>query len=66
MRHAWIIDVLEDLRGFAQAEGLHILAEHLDDTKIVAAEESRRRGSATLQQAPDLFRPRPFGGHANR
>lgn len=51
MPNAWIIDVLNDLRVFAEQNGLPGLADQLDDTVIVAASElaaqanSRRDGS---------------------
>ena len=53
MRSDWIIDVLADLRSFAQANDLPLLAEQLDDTALIAAaefasrdERSARRGHA--------------------
>jgi hypothetical protein len=39
MQYTWILDVLTDLRTFAQANGLPALAEQLDDTSLVAATE---------------------------
>jgi hypothetical protein len=33
------MDVLEDLKSFARANGLSVLAEHLDDAKLIAARE---------------------------
>ena len=39
MRNEWILDVLADLRGFAQDNNLQLLAEQLDDTAIVAVAE---------------------------
>ena len=39
MQHEWILDVLTDLRTFAHQNGLSVLAEHLDDTRLVAATE---------------------------
>ena len=39
MGHKWIIDVLADLRSFAQANDLALLADQLDQaTKVAAAE----------------------------
>ena len=35
----WILDVLADLKTFADANGLGTLAEQLDDTKLIAAAE---------------------------
>ncbi len=37
MQNEWILDVLADLRTFAHQNGLSTLAEHLDDTRLVAA-----------------------------
>ena len=39
MKYDWILDVLGDLRSFAQKNGLKALAEQLDDTALVAAAE---------------------------
>jgi hypothetical protein len=39
MPNDWIIDVLTDLRRFAEQNGLNTLADHLDDTVLVAASE---------------------------
>ena len=51
MRNDWILDVLADLRAFAQSSDLPLLAEQLDDTALVAlaeiaAQEERTRGHA--------------------
>ena len=35
----WILDVLVDLKSFAAANDLAVLAEQLDDTLLVAAAE---------------------------
>ncbi len=39
MQYEWILDVLTDLKAFAQSNGLSSLAEQLDDTSLVAAAE---------------------------
>ena len=39
MRSDWILDVLSDLKTFATANDLPVLAEQLDDTAIVALAE---------------------------
>ncbi len=39
MQNEWILDVLADLKTFAQQNGLGVLAEQLDDTQLVAASE---------------------------
>ncbi|MEP3346550.1 MAG: hypothetical protein ABJN34_15975 [Litoreibacter sp.] len=49
MKNDWIIDVLMDLKKFSAKNDLRYLAEHLDDTIMVASTElaspsgSRRR-----------------------
>ncbi len=35
----WILDVLADLKTFASTNGMRVLAEQLDDTKLIAAAE---------------------------
>lgn len=45
MRRDWILDVLTDLKVFARANGLPILAEQLDDTMIVAMAEISAKGA---------------------
>lgn len=52
MRSDWILDVLTDLKTFATANDLPVLAEQLDDTAIVALAEiaalhDRMQGSGT-------------------
>jgi len=37
MQNNWILDVLADLKTFAQANGMVALAEQLDDTALIAA-----------------------------
>lgn len=39
MTNDWILDVLADLRAFADANGLSATGEHLDDAVIAAAAE---------------------------
>lgn len=39
MQHDWILDVLADLKTFAQSNGLPGLAEQLDDTRHMALAE---------------------------
>lgn len=39
MRSDWILDVLSDIKSFAIANELPLLAEHLDDIAIVALTE---------------------------
>lgn len=35
----WILDVLADLKVYAETNGLSVLAEQLDDARLVAAAE---------------------------
>ena len=54
MQYEWILDVLSDLKSFAQGNGLPALAEQLGDTSIVAATEiSRLSDGGVGGQAPD-------------
>ena len=48
MHNDWILDVLADLRSFAEVNGLPQLASHLDETTQLAATEiaSCRSGAA--------------------
>jgi hypothetical protein len=39
MKNDWILDVLADLKAFAQSNRLSALAEQLEDTALVAAAE---------------------------
>lgn len=39
MQHDWVMNVLADVKTFAQCNGLDRLAEHLDDTMMVATAE---------------------------
>lgn len=39
MQSEWILDVLADLRIFAISNQLPLLAEHLDDTALIAMAE---------------------------
>lgn len=39
MQNDWILDVLADLRTFADNNGLDALAQQLEDTRLVAAAE---------------------------
>ena len=39
MQNDWILDVLADLKTFAMANDLRVLAEQLEDTTLVAASE---------------------------
>ena len=39
MQNEWILDVLADLKTFALQNGMNVLAEQLDDTRLLAAAE---------------------------
>lgn len=47
MKYDWILDVLVDLRAFAQANGLDALAEELEQTRVVASVEIASAGDMT-------------------
>lgn len=47
MRNDWILDVLADLKTFAQSNGLSVLAEQLQDTALVAAGELASKGEGS-------------------
>ncbi len=49
MSQEWMIDVLTDLRKFAQQNGLMGLAEQLDDSILVAAAELKLNGPEMVQ-----------------
>lgn len=58
MRHAWLLDVLTDLRGFAKDEGFDRLAAKFEDALAVAAGElAREDGGGTAHRPADLFEP---------
>lgn len=50
MRSDWIIDVLADLRCFAQANDLPLLAEQLDDTALIATAEIASRDERSAKR----------------
>jgi hypothetical protein len=52
MRNDWILDVLTDLRTFAEQNGMAASADHLSDAcLVVAAELSKTGAGAQLDQA---------------
>ncbi|HEY9038722.1 MAG TPA: hypothetical protein VIN05_07245 [Roseovarius sp.] len=44
MKNEWILDVLDDLRSFAQDHHLPALSEQLDDARLIAASELAAQG----------------------
>ena len=66
MQNEWILDVLVDLRGYAQKHGLDALSAQLDTTRQVAAAEiaSQMDGAPVQADADDAWGgndPRGFG-----
>lgn len=63
MTNDWIIDVLSDLRSFADANGLAHLADQLDATRLVALAElaSQKKGAVT-RGGPHDVRGRTYPG----
>jgi hypothetical protein len=52
MRNDWILDVLTDLRTFAELNGMPATADHLSDACLVVAVELANTGAeAQLDQA---------------
>jgi len=49
MQNEWILDVLADLRTFARKNGLGVLAEQIDDTRLVAAAELASKGASPVE-----------------
>ena len=60
MRSDWILDVLADLRSFADANDLPLLAEQLDDTALTARAEiaSKDERSASSAYVGDVRQSR--------
>ncbi|MFT4961050.1 MAG: hypothetical protein ACI92Z_002136 [Paracoccaceae bacterium] len=68
MQNDWILDVLADLKTFAETNGLEALAQQLDDTALVAAAEiSSTRTRVQTKAYGDTSNNRPsiggFGRH---
>jgi predicted transcriptional regulator len=64
MGQKWIIDVIADLRSFADQNGLPLLAHQLDVTSTVAQEElaAMSEGGAARGEFRDRpIYPPPFG-----
>lgn len=62
MRSDWILDVLADLRSFAEANDLPQLAEQLDDTAIIAVAEFASKNGRSSERC-DVGQPEQTGGH---
>jgi hypothetical protein len=50
MQSDWILDVLADLRSFAEANDLPLLAEQLDDTALIATAEFASRNERSARR----------------
>lgn len=64
MRSDWILDVLTDLKTFAIANDLPVLAEQLDDTAIVALAEiaALHERTQNKEDVDDTVSRTDFGG----
>jgi hypothetical protein len=49
MHYDWILDVLSDLKSFADSNGLPVLSEQLADAQLVAATELANMEGRTPQ-----------------
>lgn len=63
MRSDWVLDVLADLRSFAQANDLPKLAEQLDDTALIAMAEFASRDERSAQHG-HAAGTNKIGGHS--
>ena len=64
MTNEWIIDVLLDLKKFSAANDMQMLAEHLDDTILVATTELSNQVIPARRMAGDIEQVRGFTGSA--
>lgn len=55
MNNEWMIDVLTDLRKFAEKQSMLDLAEHLDDAILVAASEL-----SALEKSQAVVKPHEY------
>ncbi len=66
MTNEWIIDVLLDLKKFSAANDMQMLAEHLDDTILVATTELSNQVIPARRMAGDIEQVRGFTGSASQ
>ena len=59
MQNKWILDVLVDLKSFAQQNGLPQLSDQLDMTRAIAAQELIQNGEGV--SGDDRGSTREFG-----
>ncbi len=52
MSYDWILDVLTDLRNFAEDNDLQVLAAHLQDTQMIAAIDIASQTEGMLFETP--------------
>ncbi len=52
-QYDWILDVLGDLKSFAESNNLTLLAEQLDDTSLLAAAEIASKAPNACQGVDD-------------
>ncbi|MDO9525591.1 MAG: hypothetical protein Q7J57_08635 [Gemmobacter sp.] len=52
MRHAWIIDVLTDMKTYAQLHGMVALAQKVDEALKVARAEMTEQDTDTSEGGP--------------
>ncbi|KIN71389.1 hypothetical protein Z949_549 [Sulfitobacter guttiformis KCTC 32187] len=65
MRSDWILDVLADLRSFAEANDLPKLAEQLDDTALIATAEFASKDARSAERR-DVGQTEQIRGHIVR
>jgi hypothetical protein len=65
MRSDWILDVLADLRKFAQINDLPLLAEQLDDTALLAMAEIAAKDERSAERG-HVGDKNQFGDHTVR
>lgn len=67
MNNHWILDILADLRAFAQQNDLDALAEQLDQTRLLAAVElASLAGGADMPDDDTTDRPRAPAGEGQK
>lgn len=49
MKYDWILDVLTDLRKFANVNGMDTLAGQLEDAELIAAAEIASRSETVME-----------------
>ncbi len=52
MSHDWMLDLISDLKGYAQKNAMTALSEHLDDALIIAAREIRGASGCLAVASP--------------